>query len=112
MTGAGRKRFGVALRDLVLDRNDPAWLTRSGNVNWAEFAKSLDGIHYETLRKALSREREVSALVMEGVAKALGVEPSYFVEYELLRAQNDFDPAKVGYDEAVANLERWKKTRR
>jgi hypothetical protein len=61
-------------------------------------------MHYETLRKIKSGDRALDATVIEQIAKAAGVEPTYFVEYRLLKARDLFDPKVVGFDQAAENL--------
>lgn len=102
---SSRKRFGPALRDLLLSREE--FQTGTGNINWAAFADSLKDVHYETLRKSVSGERPPSASLVQTIAAALGVRPDYFVEYRLTQAQRAFDPREVGFERALANLEEW-----
>jgi hypothetical protein len=104
------KPFGVALRDLVLDLNDEAFLTPSRNVNWMEFARATiarKGVKYETLRKAVAGERTPGLSLIEIVAEALAIEPEFFAEYRLAQAQRSFDPSEVGFERAVENLRAW-----
>ena len=98
------KPFGAAVRDLLTEKEIT---TRLGNPDWAGFAQLLEGISYETLRKAVVGERSPAAKVMEGVADALDVDPTVFVEYQVLAAQRDFDPREVGLDAALTNAEKW-----
>lgn len=107
------RRFGVALRDLVLALDEERFLTPSGNVNWMEFVHATmepRGVKYETLRKAIAGERAPSAMLIETVADALSVKPEFFTEYRLAQALRSFDPAEVGYEEAVKNLRVWAET--
>lgn len=101
----GRREFGEIVRDLLIERG---YTTPIGNPDWPRFASDLDGVNYETLRKAVTRERLPSTKVMERVAARLGVEPSIFWEYELARAMKSFDVRQVGDDEAFANLQKWR----
>jgi transcriptional regulator with XRE-family HTH domain len=103
--GTKPKRFGITLRDLLLEREE--YLTSGGNVNLQTFARSLPSYHYETLRKAVTGERQPTTELLEEVATVLGVPPETFYEYGLLVAQRDFDVSVVGVDEALENLERW-----
>lgn len=96
--------FGKVLRDLLID----AEITTSmGNPNWSAFADKLDSVHYETLRKAVTGERNPSPVLMTEAAAALGRDPSVFIEYRLWEMQRKFDPREVGVDEALKNLERF-----
>lgn len=102
--------FGVALRDRLIDRGIT---TGMGNPNWSAYVQTVEGIHYETLRKAVTGERQPSPELMEACAAALDDDPAeLFYEYALWKAQRMFDPAEVGVDEALKNLELWAKKQR
>ncbi len=101
-----RRPFGAITRDLLIERG---FTTGIGNPNWSGFSHTLDGIQYESLRKAVTGERHPSPKIMEAVAESLGISPSIFWEYELWLVQRAFDPSEVGEEEALANLERWSK---
>jgi transcriptional regulator with XRE-family HTH domain len=45
-----------------------------------------------------------SVRAMELIAQACGVRPDYFAEYRLNAAMRELDPAEVGLDQALANL--------
>lgn len=97
--------FGKVLRDLLIEAEIT---TGMGNPNWSAFAEKLPTVHYETLRKAITGEREPSLLVMREAAEALNRDPAeLFVEYRLLEAQRQFDPREVGVEAALANLDAW-----
>lgn len=104
-TAARPRPFGAIVRDLLIERD---LVTAMGNPNWSEFALQLEDVHYESLRKAVTGERHPGPKIMEEVAKALGVDPSIFWEYELHQAQQAFDPKVVGEDAALANLDAWR----
>ena len=99
-----RRSFGEVLRDLLLAQG---YTTAMGNADWSRFARDLGDVKYETLRKAVTKERAPSTRVMERVAELLDVEPTVFWEYELAQAQRVFDPRQVGEDQAYANLQKW-----
>lgn len=101
---ARRKSFGEVLRDLLIEQG---YTTSIGNPDWPRFAQGLGDIQYETLRKAITRERDPSLKVMEACAEALGIAPDTFWEYRLAQVQRMFDPREVGEDEAYANLQNW-----
>jgi hypothetical protein len=96
--------FGQVLRDLLIERG---YTTGIGNPDWPRFAMELDGIRYESLRKAVTRERAPSVKIMEACAGTLGVEPAIFWEYQLAQVRRAFDQREVGDDVAFANLRRW-----
>jgi hypothetical protein len=95
--------FGIALRDLLMAHGVT---TRIGNPDWAGFAQRLPGIHYETLRKAVTGERYPAAKIIEAVSDVLGVEPATFAEYRLWVVQRQFDPNTVGLERALKNVRR------
>jgi len=102
---ASEPTFGVVLRDLLVERGIT---TRMGNPNWSAFVQDVDGVHYETLRKAVTGERPPSPELMEACAAALDEKPEeLFYEYALWNAQRMFDPQDVGVDTALKNLEAW-----
>ena len=99
--------FGQVLRDQLIGHG---YTTAIGNPDWSRFALELDDIRYESLRKAVTREREPSVKIMESCARALGVEPTIFWEYQLAQARRGFDLREVDEDVAFANLQRWLKS--
>lgn len=103
------KPFPAALDDLLRERG---YTTKLGHVNYSDFARHMEGFHYETLRKVLVGERGLYPPLIEAVAKALEVDPSYFAEYRLWQARRMFDVNEVGRDEAMRNLRDWLKRRR
>ena len=96
--------FGIALRDLLLEGD---YASASGRPKWATFASELEGVHYETLLRAVRGKRMPSTHLIEECARVLRVRPSYFVEYRVYLAQRDFDPREVGFEQAVRNLRAW-----
>jgi hypothetical protein len=94
----------LAVRDLLIEKEIT---TRLGNPDWAGFAQLLEGVSYETLRKAVVGERSPAPKLMEAVSDALDVHPKVFAEYRIIAAQRDFDPREVGLDAALANAEKW-----
>lgn len=103
-----RQPFGQVLRDLLIEHG---YTTALGNPDWPRFALELDGVRYESLRKAVSREREPSPKIMRACAKTLRADPSIFWEYQLADVRRAFDIREVGEDEAYANLQRWLRAR-
>ena len=102
--------FGRVLRDLLIERDIT---TGMGSPNWSAFSELMDGVHYETLRKAVTGERQPTPQVMKAAADALGLDPAEtFSEYALWLAARDFDPREVGVDAALANLKAWNDRRK
>lgn len=98
--------FGTKVRDMLIERG---YVTAIGNPNWRAFVRDLHTVSYESLRKAVTREREPGLKIMEEVAEALEISPDLFWEYQLAQAQRAFDPQEVGEDEAYQNLQLWLK---
>jgi len=98
------KSFGEVTRDRLIERGT---VTAIGNANWAAFVHDLNGVSYETLRKAVTGERRPGFKLMQQVARALDADPDIYYEFRLEVARRSFDPDVVGEEEAVANLEAW-----
>lgn len=102
--------FKTVLRDLLIERDI---VTGMGNPNWPAFVDQLDGIHYETLRQAVSGARKPTPRLMEACADALGLDPSEtFYEYALWDWRRQFDPDEVGDEQALKNFEDWASRRK
>jgi hypothetical protein len=104
MTRHGHLPFGAALRNLLIDAGV---VTRIGNPDWGALALRMNGVNYESLRKAVTAERQPSAKLMEEAALCLAVDPTVFVEYRLQAARASLDPNEVGWDAAVRALTNW-----
>jgi len=52
-----------------------------GRVRLSDFFKRVEGWEYETLRKQVVSERKLQPEAIEAMARALGVQPEYFIEY-------------------------------
>jgi hypothetical protein len=96
--------FGAILRDLLIERGIT---TGIGNPDWVTFARTLPDVKYESLRKAVTGERQPGIKIMQSVASALDVDPDVFWEYQLARVQRSFNPSEVGEAVAFANLQAW-----
>jgi hypothetical protein len=97
-------QFGVVVRNLLIDAGI---VTRMGNPDWTSLVQRMPGVNYESLRKAVVGERAPSEKIMLATAQALGVEPTVFVEYRLLKARRALDPDYVGWSTATKALNRW-----
>jgi transcriptional regulator with XRE-family HTH domain len=99
MTAQSSKPFGEALRELMGGRG----LTYRA---LAEATRELDGqglTHAHINMLANGRDKP-SLRAMELIARACDVAPEYFAEYRLSVAMRELDPAVVGFDQALANL--------
>ena len=99
MTPQSSKPFGEALRELMGGRG----LTYRA---LAEATRELDGqglTHAHINMLANGRDKP-SLRAMELIAQACDVAPAYFAEYRLSVATRELDPAVVGFDQALANL--------
>jgi transcriptional regulator with XRE-family HTH domain len=93
------KPFGDALRDLMGE------LGLSYRA-LAEATREVDGrgmTHAHINMLANGHDRP-SMRAMELIAEVCGVKPSYFAEYRLARAMRELDPAEVGLEQALENL--------
>ena len=97
--------FGEALQALFRQRRQ--FLTASGNVNWTQAAEAIEGVSYETLRKAVAGERPPGQGLIEKVTASLDLPPNFFLEAQLADARRQLDPAVVGLKRAATNLRRW-----
>jgi transcriptional regulator with XRE-family HTH domain len=91
--------FGDALRGLMAERG----LTYR---SLAEATRQLDGrgmTHAHINMLANGHDRP-SMRAMELIAKACDRQPSYFAEYRLAAAMRELDPAEVGLEQALQNL--------
>ena len=91
--------FGEALRELMTARG----LTYRG---LAEATRELDGkgITHAHINMLANRHDKPSVRAMELIAQACGVVPDYFAEYRLAAAMRELDPAEVGFEQALENL--------
>lgn len=65
----------------------------------------LKGTSANQFKKVMRGERTLQPVLIEAVARVLGVKPTEFPEYRLARTRELFDERVVGLDQAVENLE-------
>jgi transcriptional regulator with XRE-family HTH domain len=99
MSSESSQPFGEALRELMEARG-------LSYRALADATRQLDGkgmthAHINMLARGHDRP---SMRAMELLSKALGVNPDYFAEYRLARAMQELDPAEVGLERALENL--------
>ncbi len=99
MSGPSTQPFGQALRALM----DARSLTYRG---LAEATRGLDGkgITHAHINMLANGHDKPSMRAMELIAEACGVDPEYFAEYRLAAAMRELDPAEVGLEQALENL--------
>jgi transcriptional regulator with XRE-family HTH domain len=99
MTSASDQPFGDALRALMGARG-------MSYRALAEVTRGLDGkgITHAHINMLANGHDKPSLRSMELIARACGVEPDYFAEYRLAAAMRDLDPAEVGLEQALENL--------
>jgi transcriptional regulator with XRE-family HTH domain len=99
MTSPSSQPFGQALRALM----DARSLTYRG---LAESTRGLDGkgITHAHINMLANGHDKPSMRAMELIAQACGVDPDYFAEYRLAAAMRELDPAEVGLEQALENL--------
>jgi transcriptional regulator with XRE-family HTH domain len=99
MAGLSMEPFGVALRALMENRG----------LSYRELANATRGLdsrgmtHAHINMLANGHDRP-SMRAMTLIAEACGVEAEYFAEYRLAVAMRELDPAEVGLDQALENL--------
>jgi transcriptional regulator with XRE-family HTH domain len=91
--------FGDALRALMKERG----LTYR---RLAEATRQLDGrgVTLAHINMLANGHDKPSRRAMELVAKACDTQPAYFAEYRLATAMRALDPAEVGLEQALENL--------
>jgi transcriptional regulator with XRE-family HTH domain len=91
--------FGDALRALMAARR----LTYRGLAD-ATRERDSRGLTHAHINMLANGHDRPSLRAMELIAQACGVEPDYFAEYRLAMAMRELDPAEVGLERALANL--------
>lgn len=97
--------FRDALRELLCKHEE--FTTAFGGPNYAAYARVLPSTSYKRLRDVLAGERRLTWQVIEECADVLRVEPEHFVEYGPLKAQHQFTPDEIGWEQALENLRCW-----
>ena len=99
MNNLSAEPFGKALRALM----DARGLSYR---RLAEAIRGIDekGITHAHLNMLANGHDKPSLRAMELIAQACGVAPEYFAEYRLAMAMRGLDPAEVGLEQALANL--------
>ena len=99
MNRPSTKPFGEALRTLM----DARALTYRG---LAEATRQLDGkgITHAHINMLANGHDKPSMRAMELIAAACEIDPDYFAEYRLAAAMRELDPAEVGLEQALENL--------
>ena len=99
MARPSNKRFGEALRKLMGDRG----LTYR---SLSSATRELDGkgVTHAHINMLANGHDKPSMRAMELIAQACGVAPEYFAEYRLAVAMRELDPAAVGLEQALENL--------
>ena len=99
MSRTSEQPFGEALRELMAARG----LTYRG---LSETIRGLDGrgITHAHINMLANGHDRPSMRAMELIAHACNVTPEYFAEYRLAVAMHELDPAEVGLEQALENL--------
>ncbi|HWF25311.1 MAG TPA: helix-turn-helix transcriptional regulator [Solirubrobacteraceae bacterium] len=101
MTATSDQPFGDALRALMQARG-------LSYRTLAQATRELDdkGITHAHINMLANGHDKPSQRSMELIARACGVAPRYFAEYRLALAMRELDPAEVGLEQALENLNR------
>jgi transcriptional regulator with XRE-family HTH domain len=96
---ASERPFGEALRTLMDAR-------AMSYRELAEATRQLDGrgMTHAHINMLANGHDKPSVRAMELIAEVCGVEPAYFAEHRLAAAMRELDPAEVGLEQALANL--------
>jgi len=91
--------FGDALRALMAERG-------FSYRGLAEATRRIDGrgMTHAHINMLANGHDKPSTRAMELIAEACGVEPMHFAEYRLAAAMRALDPAEVGLEQALENL--------
>jgi hypothetical protein len=77
-----KKDFTTAFTELAVERFGQS----SGKVDLRPILSQVEGYSYEALRLMLKGQRTLKMEAIEGMAKVLGVDPHYFIEYRQMWA--------------------------
>lgn len=93
------KPFGEALRTLMDERG-------LSYRSLAEATRQLDGrgMTHAHINMLANGHDKPSMRAMELIARVCDVQPAYFAEYRLTVAMRALDPAEVGLEQALENL--------
>jgi transcriptional regulator with XRE-family HTH domain len=93
------KPFGDALRQLMKARG-------LSYRSLAAATRELDGkgVTHAHINMLANGHDKPSTRAMELIARACDIEPDYFAEYRLAAAMRALDPAEVGLEQALENL--------
>ena len=91
--------FGDALRALMAERG-------FSYRGLAEATRRIDGrgMTHAHINMLANGHDKPSTRAMELIARACEIEPEYFAEYRLAAAMRALDPAEVGLEQALENL--------
>jgi transcriptional regulator with XRE-family HTH domain len=99
MARVSTQPFGTALRELMEARD----------LSYRRLAEAISqcddkGITHAHLNMIANGHDKPSLRAMELIAGACSISPDYFAEYRLAVAMRELDPAAVGLDTALENL--------
>jgi hypothetical protein len=89
------------VKDLASDRKMSV-----AQVGYQAYDPDTRGTNPDTFKSVMVRRRAVTPVLIEVVARVLGVPPETFGEYRLALARRELDEREVGLDQALENLDR------
>ena len=86
-----------------MDREQLTYRELADRIRAVDYEENR-GINYATLNLIVNGRDQPSQRVMKLAARAFGLEPDYFAEYRMAKAMAELDWRRVGFDEALRNL--------
>lgn len=101
MRGAQR-RFAEELFALLAESE---YTTSAGRPNLAAFAEQLNGVRYESLRRAVRGGAAPSLALLEEAARVLRLPPEHFIEYRVAQLRRHLDVRTATWEELLDAVE-------
>lgn len=93
--------FPTTVKQLAAERG-----VSVASISFEAYDRNTKGTNPDTMKSVMAGRRAPTPVLMEAIARVLGVDPDVFAEYRLAVARQQLDERVVGLDQALANLER------